>query len=74
MQFNSKANQDIKNEIDERFKSILDDAKPAYSIPKEAFENYHVKRGLREAKSGWEHAAAAVDGRVSGSTCPAEHQ
>ena len=66
LQFNSKAKEDIKNEIDHRFKSILDDARPAYSIPKEAFENYHVKRGLREADGSGVRAGVTNIGNAHG--------
>ena len=40
-------------EIDERaeheFESLLDTSRPAYTIPRNAFDGYRVKRGLREA-------------------------
>ena len=50
MQFNSRNNnEDGENLIENQFQSMLDDAKSAYVIPKEAFESYRVKRGLREA-------------------------
>ena len=35
-------------DIEKEFQSMLDDARSAYVIPKQAFENYRVKRGLRE--------------------------
>lgn len=40
---------DLTDMSDVRFKHILDEANKAYTIPNEAFDNYRVKRGLREA-------------------------
>ena len=49
MQLYSKNHKDDHDEeIEREFRSMLDDARSAYVIPKEAFENYRVKRGLRE--------------------------
>jgi hypothetical protein len=49
MQLYSKNySSDHDEEIEKQFQSMLDDARSAYVIPKEAFENYRVKRGLRE--------------------------
>ncbi len=42
-------NSNLNEEINEKFKLLLDDATPAYQIPKGAFDNYRVKRGLRES-------------------------
>ena len=39
---------ELNDEINERFKKVLADAIPTYKIPKESFESYRVKRGLRE--------------------------
>ena len=41
-------NPELNDEINERFNRALSDAIPAYKIPKESFESYRVKRGLRE--------------------------
>ena len=50
MQLYSKNySSDHDEEIEKEFKSMLDDARSTYVIPKAAFDNYRVKRGLREA-------------------------
>ncbi len=41
-------NPNINDEINEKFNLLLDNAKPTYKIPKESFDSYRVKRGLRE--------------------------
>lgn len=38
-----------QEELDEDFDALYQLAQPAYRIPKEAFDSYRVKRGLREA-------------------------
>ena len=47
--FSNNHSSDRDAEIEREFQSMLDDARSAYVIPKEAFDNYRVKRGLREA-------------------------
>ena len=50
MQLYSKNHSsDHDEEIEKEFQSMLDDARSTYVIPKAAFDNYRVKRGLREA-------------------------
>ena len=41
-------NPSLNEEINERFKTILNDVDSAYKIPREAFDSYRVKKGLRE--------------------------
>ena len=49
MQFYSKNHSSDRDaELDREFQSMLGNAQSAYVIPKEAFESYRVKRGLRE--------------------------
>ena len=45
---------------------MLDDAKSAYVIPKEAFESYRVKRGLREADGSGVVAGVTQIGNAHG--------
>ena len=50
MQLYSKNHtSDHDEEIEREFQSMLDDARSTYVIPKAAFDNYRVKKGLREA-------------------------
>ena len=52
MVFRSVNNINETNEIDEKieqeFNELLESARPAYAIPRAAFDGYRVKRGLRE--------------------------
>ncbi len=67
MQFNSRNNnEDGENLIENQFQSMLDDAKSAYVIPKEAFESYRVKRGLREADGSGVVAGVTQIGNAHG--------
>ena len=50
MQLYSKNySSDHDEKIEKEFQSMLDDARSTYVIPKAAFDNYRVKKGLREA-------------------------
>ena len=46
--YSKKHTSDRDEELEREFQSMFNDAKQAYTIPKEAFDNYRVKKGLRE--------------------------
>ena len=64
--YSKNHNTDHDEEIEREFKSMLDDARSAYVIPKEAFENYRVKRGLREADGSGVTAGVTRVGNAHG--------
>lgn len=67
MQLYSKNySSDHDENIEKEFGAMLDDARSAYVIPKEAFENYRVKRGLREADGSGVTAGVTRIGNVHG--------
>ena len=67
MQLYSKNHQnDHDEDIEKEFQTMLDDARSAYVIPKQAFENYRVKRGLREADGSGVTAGVTRIGNVHG--------
>ena len=47
--YSKNHSSDRDEELEREFQSMFNDAKSAYMIPKEAFDSYRVKRGLREA-------------------------
>ena len=55
-----------KDESRERFEHLLEHARGAYSIPASAFDNYHVKRGLREADGSGVTAGVTKIGKAHG--------
>ncbi len=57
---------DHDEKIEKEFQSMLDDARSAYVIPKAAFENYRVKRGLREVDGSGVTAGVTRIGNVHG--------
>lgn len=59
-------NEGHDEETEKRFQSILNDAKSAYVIPKEAFDSYRVKRGLREADGSGVVAGVTQIGNAHG--------
>ena len=46
--YSKKHTSDRDEELEREFQSMFNDAKQAYTIPREAFDNYRVKKGLRE--------------------------
>lgn len=67
MQLYSKNHtSDHDEEIEREFRSMLDDARSAYVIPKQAFDNYRVKRGLREVDGSGVTAGVTRIGNVHG--------
>ena len=64
--YSKNHNTDHDAEIEREFQSMLDDARSAYVIPKEAFENYRVKRGLREADGSGVTAGVTRVGNAHG--------
>ena len=67
MQLYSKNHQsDHDEDIEKEFQAMLDDARSAYVIPKQAFDNYRVKRGLREADGSGVTAGVTRIGNVHG--------
>ena len=67
MQLYSKNHQsDHDEDIEREFQTMLDDARSAYVIPKQAFDNYRVKRGLREADGTGVTAGVTRIGNVHG--------
>ena len=57
---------DHDEKIQKEFESMLDDARSAFVIPKQAFESYRVKRGLREADGSSVTAGVTRIGNVHG--------
>ena len=57
---------DHDEKIQKEFESMLDDARSAYVIPKQAFDSYRVKRGLREADGSSVTAGVTRIGNVHG--------
>ena len=67
MQLNSKKySNDHDDAIENIFQEMLTDAKNAYVIPREAFDKYHVKRGLREMDGSGVRAGVTKVGNVHG--------
>lgn len=67
MQLNSKRySNDHEEEIENIFQEMLTDAQNAYVIPREAFDKYHVKRGLREDDGSGVRAGVTKVGNVHG--------
>ena len=67
MQYYSKNYSSERDaELESEFQSMYNDAKAAYIIPKEAFENYRVKRGLREADGSGVTAGVTCIGNAHG--------
>ena len=67
MQLYSKNHQtDRDDDIEKDFQTMLDDARSAYVIPRQAFDNYRVKRGLREADGTGVTAGVTRIGNVHG--------
>jgi len=57
---------DHDEKIEKEFRSMLEDARNAYVIPKGAFDSYRVKRGLREADGSSVTAGVTRIGNVHG--------
>ena len=57
---------DHDEKIQKEFDGMLEDARSAYVIPKQAFENYRVKRGLREVDGSGVTAGVTRIGNVHG--------
>ena len=64
--YSKKHTSDHDEKIEKEFKTMLDDARSAYVIPKAAFENYRVKRGLREIDGSGVTAGVTRIGNVHG--------
>ncbi len=67
MIYDSNNNNNVKKEeLDRLFDSCLDEAKAANTVPSAAFENYRVKRGLREMDGTGVMAGVTNIGNVHG--------
>ena len=67
MQLYSKHySSDHDEDIEKEFQSMLEDARSAYVIPKAAFDNYRVKKGLREADGSGVTAGVTRIGNAHG--------
>ena len=64
--YSKKYTSDHDEKIEKEFKTMLDDARSAYVIPKAAFDNYRVKRGLREIDGSGVTAGVTRIGNVHG--------
>lgn len=64
--FSKNYASDHDEKIEKEFESMLDDARSTYVIPKQAFENYRVKRGLREVDGSSVTAGVTRIGNVHG--------
>ncbi len=64
--YSQKHLTDHDAEVEEQFQSMLKDAAAAYTIPKEAFDKYHVKKGLRESDGSAVRAGVTRIGNVHG--------
>ncbi|MBQ7377220.1 MAG: citrate synthase [Clostridia bacterium] len=60
------ANLNNVSEVADAFDLLLSEAKEAYSIPKNAFDNHRVKRGLREADGSGVMAGVTRIGNAHG--------
>ncbi len=67
MQLYSKNHSSDRDaDLDREFQTMFNDAKSAYVIPKEAFDGYRVKRGLREADGSGVTAGVTRIGNAHG--------
>ena len=64
--YSKKYTSDHDEKIEKEFQAMLDDARSASVIPKAAFENYRVKRGLREIDGSGVTAGVTRIGNVHG--------
>ena len=66
MIYDSKNEKESKEELARLFDSCLDEVKEANTVPASAFENYRVKRGLREMDGTGVMAGVTRIGNVHG--------